>query len=621
MESEDVLEYCQRMDPYEFEELVAKIWRKYGYDCTVTAGSGDMGIDILATKPAPVSEEIIIQAKRYADGNKIGTKQVREYATLRQQEETADRIILITTSRFTSQAENLAASLDIDLIDGMELVDLLAKANLINSLDKSTESRMSRNTDVSEQDGDSIEAIPQKENPNSVDIEEVADKSELFRSLGQVSTERVEEILSSMSIDQKAELWLTLEEYKLKQSLGADQFLKLERELLKEEDNLVDYWEGIGGNARRTRAVPRNDYPEYDLEYLDMIHSSEMRVPPAIFGNYLVNYTASGAVQFGRLSKSYSTLWEQSIYGNIESSPAIADNKIFVPSFDDNGGDIFILNMWSGDILDRISTGGQPLAPIISEKQLYVKSLSGTVFNYDIESKKRVWEVNMDESDRTTEPKYDTKFYPGISIQAEDSIASHIYVSTVSGNIFALNTNDGKVEWNAKMSNKCWSAPAVAGSQIVTADSDGTTYSWDSDSGELMWRKDSNLETIDHFDASPTGHSSKSSFPPTVACNSNQVCINVNQYLLSYDIKTGDRLWTFKLQSGAGQPAIAGENVFIPDSRRLYGIALETGKGKFTYDLENLSFDATSGMGAAVTIGLAEGLITATTWGNTVIFG
>lgn len=121
------------MDPYDFEKLVADIWRSYGYDCTVTSGSGDRGIDIVATKSAPVPEKTIIQAKRYKENNKIGSKQVREYATLRQQEKSADRIIIATTSTFTQPAIELAESLNVDTISGDRLVDMIVETDVTYS--------------------------------------------------------------------------------------------------------------------------------------------------------------------------------------------------------------------------------------------------------------------------------------------------------------------------------------------------------------------------------------------------------------------------------------------------------------------------------------------------------
>jgi hypothetical protein len=117
------------MDPYEFEELVAALWAHYGYETQVRKGSGDRGIDIEATKRIPYQQKDLIQAKRYADDNTIGSQTIREYATLKRQDPDADIVVLVTTSGFTSQAARLAQDLGVKTVDGETLSGLIA-ANL-----------------------------------------------------------------------------------------------------------------------------------------------------------------------------------------------------------------------------------------------------------------------------------------------------------------------------------------------------------------------------------------------------------------------------------------------------------------------------------------------------------
>lgn len=628
MSDSDILEQCQEMSPYEFEELVAKIWREYGYDCTVTSGSGDKGVDIVATKSAPVAEEIIIQAKRYADDNKIGSKQVREYATLRQQEETADRIILITTTTFTSQAEDLAASLDVDLIDGADLLEILTETQILNSHDINNKTSDSPPSDPkstgsyssSGQMTGTSETVSEESNHNSNIGKSSTQTDELLRSLKTVTQDRVNELLETQSLTNKADLWSETDKDELQRSLGWQQFIELKQELLTEGIIPADYWEGTRGNAQGTRAVPEGDYPEYELECQYMFPSSKIRTSPAIFDDLLVNYTPSSSVQLLRLGDSPAVVWDQNIYGTIESSPVIQAGKIFVPTFDDNSGDIFILDLWSGDVLDRVSTAEQPLSPIVNEQWLYVKTLSGKVFMYDFRNEERIWETDVGANDAVVGSNYDTKFYPDITIRTKDDVTGLLYVPAVDGTITTLDIETGNIQWEASVQNHCWSTAAVVGTNIVIVDSEGSTYNFDAETGDLVWQTATDVDWSDINEATPTGHSSKSDHPPAVACTDKYVCISINQYLVTYDTTTGDLLWKFELKSSSGQPAIAGDTVFIPDSRRLYAVSLENGKGKFTYDLDKLEFDATSGLNTAVEIGLKEGKIIATTWGNTVLF-
>lgn len=115
----------RRIDPYTFERVVARIWELQGYETTVSSGSYDRGIDIVAQTDSPVEQKVLIQAKRYADGNKIGSQTVRNYATLHRQEPDADTVIIVTTSSFTEEAESLASDLQVKTVDGDGLSELV----------------------------------------------------------------------------------------------------------------------------------------------------------------------------------------------------------------------------------------------------------------------------------------------------------------------------------------------------------------------------------------------------------------------------------------------------------------------------------------------------------------
>ena len=115
------------MDPYEFEKLVAELWEVQGFEVSLRKGSGDRGVDVEAIKKDPFSQKILIQAKRYSDGNKIGSNAIRKYATLYQQVADVDTVIIVTTASLTQEAERLAQDLSVKTVDGSALFRLVAK--------------------------------------------------------------------------------------------------------------------------------------------------------------------------------------------------------------------------------------------------------------------------------------------------------------------------------------------------------------------------------------------------------------------------------------------------------------------------------------------------------------
>lgn len=114
-----------QFDPYEFEVFVAKLWEDNGYETKVRQKSNDKGIDIEARKDDKVE---LIQVKQYNPENRIGSNDVRKYATLYQQVPDVDDVIIVTSSTFTSPARELGNDLGVRLIDGQALEEMTKKA-------------------------------------------------------------------------------------------------------------------------------------------------------------------------------------------------------------------------------------------------------------------------------------------------------------------------------------------------------------------------------------------------------------------------------------------------------------------------------------------------------------
>lgn len=138
-ESEDVaLATAVRLTVHElsasgFENLSKRLLTELGLTQLRTVGqAGDRGIDVegnLRVNPV-VSFRVGVQCKRYADGNPVTPRQIREFQGALGP---FDRGIFMTTSVFTAQAETQAGApgyKPIDLIDGERLVELLIERRL-----------------------------------------------------------------------------------------------------------------------------------------------------------------------------------------------------------------------------------------------------------------------------------------------------------------------------------------------------------------------------------------------------------------------------------------------------------------------------------------------------------
>jgi restriction system protein len=113
------------LDPVDFEDLVAVLFKAMGMEVMTTERSGDGGVDVRAMDPDPIrGGKLVIQVKRYR--TTIPPAPVRDlYGTMLH--EGATKGILVTTAEFGPSAQEFAAGKPLTLIGGTQLVDLLAQ--------------------------------------------------------------------------------------------------------------------------------------------------------------------------------------------------------------------------------------------------------------------------------------------------------------------------------------------------------------------------------------------------------------------------------------------------------------------------------------------------------------
>ena len=96
-----------------------------GLETKLTQASRDGGVDCVAFDPRPIfGGKVVIQAKRYK--NTVGVSAVRDlYGTM--QNQGASKGILVTTSGYGQASYQFASNKPLELIDGANLLYLLAE--------------------------------------------------------------------------------------------------------------------------------------------------------------------------------------------------------------------------------------------------------------------------------------------------------------------------------------------------------------------------------------------------------------------------------------------------------------------------------------------------------------
>jgi restriction system protein len=111
------------MDGIQFEYYLKELFQSFGYKAQVTKSSGDFGADLILRKN---ERKIVVQAKRYS--NNVGIKAVQEISAATKYYKAHEGWV-VSNSFFTKAAVELAATVNVRLIDRNKLIDSILKIN------------------------------------------------------------------------------------------------------------------------------------------------------------------------------------------------------------------------------------------------------------------------------------------------------------------------------------------------------------------------------------------------------------------------------------------------------------------------------------------------------------
>lgn len=212
---EALLTILHGIDAYDFEQVIADLWERQGWTTSVTQGSNDKGVDVIAERNEPFAQKLAIQAKRYDPSSTVGSPEVQQYASLRQQISNVDAVVVVTTGNFTSSAEEAASSLNVKLVDGAQLYEIFEAndaydilyryANINQTSDKSGAGILDSSTSQNARtDEDAITISRVNENDASTRTLSAPDSLSDLISLRKSISERLNEAQSTLSVADRA---------------------------------------------------------------------------------------------------------------------------------------------------------------------------------------------------------------------------------------------------------------------------------------------------------------------------------------------------------------------------------------------------------------------------------
>ncbi len=217
-------------------------------------------------------------------------------------------------------------------------------------------------------------------------------------------------------------------------------------------------------------------------------------------------------------------LWEAVLSGNCKGTPVLYQKKVYVHT--DNAM-LYAINVIDGKIEKSLSTSfmSSPFAIAQYGDKLYFASdklyCIDTAFN-------PVWEYDGGVACSSSPQFYNDKIYvamgdkincvdlsgnnvwqsaavgAGIITSSVKVIADVVYFGAQDKKIYALNANNGAINWYYTTLDKVESSPMVYGGMCIIGGSDYNLYCLDIIDGSLRWK----YHTLERVVSSPTVHSS-----------------------------------------------------------------------------------------------------------------
>jgi len=250
-------------------------------------------------------------------------------------------------------------------------------------------------------------------------------------------------------------------------------------------------------------------------------------------------YSSGGAPSANMTAWSYTTV--QAVF----SSPAVADDMLYVGSVDNK---VYALNASTGAIVWNYTTGSFVYSsPTVAGGIVYIGSHDNIIYALNAANGVLVWNCTT-----------------GGDVYSSPTVADgRVYVGSADRKVYALDASTGALVWNYTTSNAVYSSPAVADGRVFIGSNDTKVYALNATSGAFLW-------------SYTTGNAVYSS--PSVAYGL--------VYVGSYDNKvyalnatTGARVWSYTTAGAVhSSPAVWDGRVYVGSfDKKVYALNASTG--------------------------------------------
>ncbi|MET0751397.1 MAG: PQQ-binding-like beta-propeller repeat protein [Solirubrobacterales bacterium] len=315
-----------------------------------------------------------------------------------------------------------------------------------------------------------------------------------------------------------------------------------------EEVETVD-WPFYGYDTQRTRYLPtKRVRPPFDASEWSFQAGKLLEFSPIVARGTLY-FQDKDALLYALSADKGKVEWKKDIGGLGAASPAYSHGVIYAvtlqraPGVDE--GEALAMRANDGKLLWRFPLPGRSeTSPMVVGSNVIVGSESGDIFALDRKTGKPDWQVSTAGAVKG-----------GLAL--DEGV---VYGANYAGEVFALRASSGATVWRSSTQGSSlgrggpvYSTPAVAFGRVFLGSIDNRVYSFDQDTGELLWSH----STGDWVYAAPAVADTPKTDPTVYVGSKDQ-----NFYAL--DAKTGEVRWQQRIGGVIlGAASVLGENVYV----------------------------------------------------------
>ena len=299
------------------------------------------------------------------------------------------------------------------------------------------------------------------------------------------------------------------------------------------------------------------------------------------------NLQHSGVYNAPGLAKLTGVKWKFHTNGRVISSPAVADNIVYVGSTDCN---LYAIDLATGAQKWKFETKGWVVSsPAIDAGTVYFASYDSNFYAVDAASGQLKWKFQtggerhyIGKHIHYLQPAAEAMPDPWDFYLSSPSVWNGaVYFGSGDGNVYALDAAAGTLRWKFQTGDVVHSSPAIADGVLYIGSWDRYLYALDAASGAQKWR----FETGDDPDAH--NHIGIQSSPAVV--NGVAYFGSRDAYAYAVDVATGKQIWNFSTEGSwvNNSPVVHEGRVYFGTSVPGIVHAVDAKSGKVVFDVNS----------------------------------